>query len=252
MEGGAVVTLSLRRAVTGLLSFAAAEEQALLAAAGFAEPGEDPGGPDHWAAVPLVAHNNQFKDQQAERLRAVLAGQVPPAFGEIDHASAEVYAGYRAQPFAQVLRECRLVTAELIDRTWALPEEDLLDPGRHPWLNGRMLWLQIVVRGFWHPTGHVGDYYLGHGSPGRAVDMQAHAVATARYLGAPAPAVAMAEYSLACALARVGRSDEAAATLARAISANTDLRANASRDPDLAVLRSGGALDALLTPARAL
>jgi hypothetical protein len=62
----------------------------------------------------------------------------------------------------------------------------------------------------------------------------------------------MAEYSLACALARVGRPDEAAATLARAISANTDLRANASRDPDLAVLRSGGALDALLTPARAL
>jgi hypothetical protein len=114
-----------------------------------------------------------------------------------------------------------------------------------------MLWLQIVVRGFWHPTGHVGDYYLGHGSPGRAVDMQAHAVATARYLGAPGPAVGMAEYSLACALARVGRSDEAAATLARAISANADLRANASRDPDLAVLRSGGALDALLAPARA-
>jgi hypothetical protein len=246
------VTLSLRRAVTGLLSFAAAEEQALLAAAGFAEPGEDPGGPERWAAVPLVAHNNQFKGQQAERLGAVLAGQVPPAFGEIDHASAEVYAGYRAQPFAQVLRECRLVTAELIDRTWALPDEDLLDPGRHPWLRGRMLWLQIVVRGFWHPTGHVGDYYLGHGSPGRAVDMQAHAVATARYLGAPGPAVGMAEYSLACALARVGRSDEAAATLARAISANADLRANASRDPDLAVLRSGGALDALLAPTRAL
>ena len=255
------MTLSLRRAVTGLLSFAAAEEQALLAAAGFAEPGEDPGssgarggrgGPDRWGAVPLVAHNNQFKDQQAERLGAVLAGQVPPAFGEIDHASAEVYDGYRTQPFAQVLRECRLVTAELIDRTWALPDEDLLDPDRHAWLRGRMLWLQIVVRGFWHPTGHVGDYYLGHGEPGRAVDMQAHAVAMARYLGAPAQAVAMAEYSLACALARVGRSDEAAATLAQAISANTDLRANASRDPDLAVLRSGGALDALLTPAGAL
>ena len=46
------MTLSLRRAVTGLLSFAAAEEQALLAAAGFAEPGEDPGGPERWHKMP--------------------------------------------------------------------------------------------------------------------------------------------------------------------------------------------------------
>ena len=252
------MTLSLRRAVTGLLSFAAAEEQALLAAAGFAEPGEDPGssgarggrgGPDRWGAVPLVAHNNQFKDQQAERLGAVLAGQVPPAFGEIDHASAEVYDGYRTQPFAQVLRECRLVTAELIDRTWALPDEDLLDPDRHAWLRGRMLWLQIVVRGFWHPTGHVGDYYLGHGEAARAVELHAHAVATARYLGAPSAAVGMALYSLACAQARVGRPDEAASSLTAAIAANPDLRANASRDPDLEALRSEGLIDSLLTPA---
>jgi len=38
---------------------------------------------------------------------------------------------------------------KLIDGMWALPDEDLLDPARHPWLNGRLLWLQIIVRGFW-------------------------------------------------------------------------------------------------------
>jgi hypothetical protein len=74
-------------------------------------------------------------------------------------------------------------------------------------------------------------------------------VATARYLGAPSAAVGMALYSLGCAQARVGRPDEAASSLAAAIAANSDLRANASRDPDLEALRSEGLIDSLLTPA---
>ncbi|HEU5393099.1 MAG TPA: hypothetical protein VFV73_45175 [Streptosporangiaceae bacterium] len=230
------MTADLRRAVTGLLSFAAAEEQALLAADGFG-PGSGGGSPDCWAAVPLVAHNNQFKDQQAERIRCLLEHRVPPAYGEIDHASEQVYQGYRAQPRDAVLAASREISARLIDGTWVLPDEDLLDPARHAWLNGRLLWLQIVVRGFWHPTGHLGGYYLAHGQAGRAVAMQAQALATARYLGAPAAAAGMAGYNLACAQARAGRPDQAATTLAEAIAANPDLRANADRDPDLEVLR---------------
>ncbi len=226
------MTVDLRRAVTGLLSFAAAEEQMLLLSWG-----EDRGSPDNWAAVPLVAHNNQFKTEQAERLRCVLSGQVPPAYGEIDHSSAAVYQGYLAQPPDAVLAACRQVAAQLIDGTWAVPDEDLLDPARHPWLNGRLLWLQVVVRGFWHPTGHLGDYYLAHGQPERAVALQEQGLAMARYLDAPAPAAGMAGYSLACAQARAGDTDQAARALAEAIEANPDLRANASRDPDLKVVR---------------
>ena len=168
---------------------------------------------------------------------AIRSGQVPAGYGEVDHSSAEVYQGYSAQPPDAVLAECRRVSAELVDGTWALPDEDLLDPARHPWLNGRMLWLQIVVRGFWHPTGHLGDYYLAHGQPGRAVALQAQGLAMARYLGAPTPVAGMAGYSLACAQAQAGQPDQAARTLAEAIEANPDLRAHASRDPGLRILR---------------
>ena len=193
--------IALREAMAGLLSFAAAEEQTLLAATALGGDG-DRGGPDKWAAAPLVAHNNQFKDQQAERIRAIASGQVPPAYAEVDHSAAEVYQGYSAQPPARVMADCRRISAELIDGTWALPEQDLLDPARHPWLNGRMLWLQIFVRGWWHPTGHLGDYHLAHGQPERAVALQAHALAAARYLRAPALAAGLAGYSLACAQAQ--------------------------------------------------
>jgi hypothetical protein len=129
----------------------------------------------------------------------------------------------------------------------ALTDEDLLDPARHPWLNGRTLWLQVIVRGFWHPTGHVADYYLRHGRPGQAVALQEHAVATARYLKAPDQATGMAAYSLACAQAQAGLTGEASRALAEAIRLNPDVRANATRDPDLARLRETGQLAEILT-----
>ncbi len=47
----------------------------------------------------------------------------------------------------------------------------------------------------------------------------------------------MAGYSLACAQAQAGHPEQAARTLAEAIEVNPDLRANASRDRDLRVLR---------------
>jgi hypothetical protein len=239
-------TLSLRAAITGLLGFAAAEEEMLfLAGSGEADPA-GPSGPDRWAAVPLLAHIAEFKSQQSERIRALLAGHTPPSFEDIDHSSPAVYAGYAARSAGSVLAESRRAYADLVDGVRAVPDEDLVDPSRHPWLRGRTLWLQVIVRGFWHPTGHVADYYVSHGRADRAMALQSHAVATARYLGAPDPAVGMACYGLACAQAAAGLGGEAAGTLASAIALNPDLRANASRDPDLAPLRSDGRLDAIL------
>lgn len=222
----------MKASITGLLSLAATEEQMLV----LTHPAGG-GTPDNWAAVPLVAHITDFKTQQSERLSALLSGRVPPAYGEIDHGSAEIYAACAAQPAASVLAEGRRVTAELIDGVWAVTDEDLTEPSRHPWLNGRPLWLQVIVRGFWHPMGHLGDYYLAHGRPEHAVALHEHALATARYLATPAPAEGMAAYNLACALARAGHAADAATTLSTAIALNPDLMANASRDPDLISVR---------------
>jgi hypothetical protein len=235
----------IRGCVIGLIGFAAAEEQMLLAAVG---AGDDPGGPRRWAAVPLVAHNNEFRQQQVRRLLAIRDGQAPPAFAEIDHASAEVYRGYCAIPAARVAEASRQSAAALTAGVASAPDEDLLDPSRHPWLAGRQLWLQIVVRGFWHPTGHLGGYYLAHGQAGRAVALARHAVACAAYLDTPDRARGMAVYNLACAQAGAGQDADAVATLAEAVTLNGALRANAARDADLGSLRDQGMLDQVLEP----
>jgi hypothetical protein len=238
-------TCQLRVAVSALIGLAATEEEMLLASI----PDAESGSPDCWAARPVVAHNAEFRQQQVTRLQAIGHGQTPPEFGEIDHRSPQAYQRYCAVTAPEALTAARRSVSRLIDGLRAVSDEDLSDSSRHAWLRGRQLWLQVVVRGFWHPTGHVGDYYLAHGQPARCLALHQNALATARYLHVPSPALGMAAYSLACAQARVGAAEDAVQTLKEALALNLDLHANAQRDPDLAGLRDSGQLDPLLAPA---
>ena len=239
-------TGDLRQVIIGLLGFAMAEERMLLAVS---DPGET-GGPQRWAALPVIAHNTEFKQQQVQRLQAIRAGAPIPQFAEVDHARPETYQAYAAQPASRVASDCARVTADLLDAAGATGADDLVDPARHPSLNGRQLGLQIIVRGFWHPAGHLSDYYLAHHQADRALALAAHGLATARYVHAPDPVCGMACYSLACVQARTAQADRAVETLTAGITLNPELRANASRDPDLAGLREDGRLAAILQESR--
>jgi len=239
-----MTTRQLRVAINALIGLAATEEEMLLAGVTDVETGS----PDCWTAPPVVAHNAEFRQQQVIRLQAVDHGQTPPEFAEIDHRSPQTYQRYRAVTAPEALMAARQSVTGLIDGLRAVSDEDLSDSSRHAWLRGRQLWLQVVVRGFWHPTGHVGDYYLAHGQPARCLALHQNALATARYLRAPGPALGMAAYSLACAQAQVGAAEDAVQMLKEALALNLDLRANARRDPDLAGLRDTGHLDPLLAP----
>jgi hypothetical protein len=228
----------LRAAITGLIGFAGTEEQMLLAARPFAEEGD----PACWAAAPLVAHITDFKRQQVDRLRAIALGIAPAEFPDVDHCSAELYRGYAARSAGQVASESCQVTASLLDALRSVSEADLLEPSRHAWLKGRQLWLQVIVRGFWHPAGHLAEYYLRHAQPDRALALATQGVCMAGYVAAPDPARGMASYNLACAAAGAGQLEDAAAALAQAVELNPDVRVNARRDPDLAALRASGLL----------
>lgn len=233
----------LRSSLVGLIGLAAVEDALLLTADGAL----DHGNPERWAALPLVAHNTEFKRQQVVRLRAIREGKTPQTFADFDHRAGATYERYAKRAKGQVVNEQRRVTNALVDEILQASDDDLTDPARNPWLRGRHLWLQIVVRGFWHPLGHIGEYYLEHEQEDRALALHAHAVATARYLDAPAQALGMAHYSLACIEARLGLLGEAAANVRSAVELNSDLREKAASDPDLATIRTVVTVEALAT-----
>ena len=233
----------LRQVVIGLISVAAAEEAMLLASLPWSD---EAGNADVWAARPTIAHTSEFRDEQVQRLVAIRDGSTPPEFARVEHHSAETYRRYAAVDDESVWQRSRATNAALIEETQRCSDEDLLDPSRNPWLRGRQLWLQIIVRGFWHPTGHLGDYYLQHDQPERALALHAHALATAEYLKAPAMAIGMANYSLACTQAVTGREEAAVVSLLLAVARNPDLREHARGEPDLRELSDAGRLLAVL------
>jgi hypothetical protein len=220
----------LRITLTGLISFAAAEEAILLSDVAH---GEDAGDAETWAALPTIAHTSEFRDEQVQRLAAIRGGSEPPEFPRVEHSSPETYRRYSRLDEGSVWAASRTTNAALIDETRRCSDEDLLDPSRNAWLRGRQLWLQIIVRGFWHPTGHLGDYYAQHARPDRALALHTHALATAAYLGAPPMAVGMAHYSLACIQATLGQTEEAERSLGLAVACNPDLVAHARTERDL-------------------
>jgi tetratricopeptide (TPR) repeat protein len=237
-------TRELRAGITGLIAFVGVEEEMLLAS--LPDGRREEGSPERWAATPLIGHNSEFKRQQVQRLEAVRKGVSPPSFAEIDHKDEQLYGRFVAMSDEVVAQQCRLGTRALIEEMWAVSDEDLCDPSRNLFLAGRELWLQVVVRGFWHPSGHLGDYYISHGREAEAIRLQERAVATGALLCVPAPAQAMALYNLACAQARAKRPGAAVESLREALELNDQLRTNAARDFDLACLRQAGLLEYLL------
>jgi hypothetical protein len=233
----------VRVSLTGLLGFAAVEEEVLLSGV---DGCDEVGDPDAWAALPTVAHISEFRNEQVKRLVAIRTDSEPPGFRRIDHESAEDYGRYCKFDARSVRELSRASSRALIDETCRCSDEDLFDPSRNPWLRGRHLWLQIIVRGFWHPVGHLGDYYLSHAMPERALALHAHAATTLQYLKGPRVAMGMVRYSLACTQALIGQEDDAVASLGLAVEANPDLREHATRDRDLAGLRERGRLTTVL------
>jgi hypothetical protein len=235
--GKQLTSPDLRAAITAMLRLiAGVEEGALLAL----DPRErkETGSATLWSLSAAVAHNTEFKRQQVVRLQAAHSRQTPPEFAEIDHRSDAVYAGFAALSWKAALEDSRRTTAALIDGLWRVGYEDLTDPDRLPWLHGRPLWLQVVVRGFWHPGGHLGECLMARNQGARALRLHRAGVALAEAVDLPPAARGMAHYSLACAEALSGDPSASLGSIGRALALNPDLALNARRDPDLATARA--------------
>jgi len=189
-----------------------------------------------WSAKALLAHVTDFKQQQVVRVGCIQREEALPDFPAVDHADPAVYAGYQAQRWEPVLAGAEQVSAELVARTSELDEAALTGAGA----NGRTLWAQLLVRGVWHSSGHIGPYLTRHGRPDEAEAQARRLVDRARELGLPPTpgSWAMGLYNLACAQVAAGRLEDGRATLAEAISHDPAFARSAEGDPDLEPLRA--------------
>lgn len=224
-----------QNAVIELLELAREEERTFVAGL-TGEERDDPGSPASWSAKALLAHITDFKRQQVVRVECLQSGEQAPDFAPVDHLDPAVYAGCQAQAWDDVLARAEHVSGELVARSGELDEDVLTEPGA----NGRTLWAQLLVRGVWHSSGHLGPYLAQHGRADAAEALQQRLVDRARALGLPPKpgSWAMGLYNLACAQVAGGRLDDARATLDESLALDPALARSAESDPDLEPLRA--------------
>jgi len=218
-----------------MLALARDEERRFVAGLS-EEERDDSGSASSWSAKALLAHVTDFKHQQVVRVACLLRGEQAPDFAPVDHLDPAVYAGYEAPPWGEVLAGAEGVSAELVSRTRELDENVLTEPGP----NGRTLWAQLLVRGVWHSSGHIGPFLARRGRPDKAEELQRRLVDRARELGLPPKpgSWAMGLYNLACAQVAGGRLTDARAALDEALALDPALARSVETDPDLDPLRA--------------
>lgn len=149
--------LDSREALLGAVRELREDLERAIAEAGEARV-ERPGGFGEWTFKDVIAHLTAWRLTTAARLEAGLRRQAPffpwPARLSEEHDTEAInrwfYAANRDKPVAAVLRESR-ETFDRVERAIAtLPEDDLLRPGRFPWLGDWALGPAVVSGTYLH------------------------------------------------------------------------------------------------------
>jgi hypothetical protein len=99
----------------------------------------------HWSVKDVVAHLRAWQQVTIARLEAALSNEEPEFPGWLggEHPEAEdnletynerIYQGNRDQPWAPVHRAWNDGFTRCLELAETIPEEDLLERGRYPWL----------------------------------------------------------------------------------------------------------------------
>ncbi len=116
--------------------------------------------PSNLSIKDVVAHLWAWQQLSIARMEAALhnrepafsrwpAGLNPDSEDDLDQINAWIYETHREQPWASVHRDWREGFLRFLELGEAIPEKDLLDAGRYPWMEGQPLSL-ILLNSYGH------------------------------------------------------------------------------------------------------
>ena len=129
------------------------------------------------------------------------------------------------------------VFARLVAAVQALSEEELDDPARFEWTDGRALWWRVGMTAYYHVLDHVSDLYLERGEADLAQAVQERMAEEMGTLDDSDRWRGTVTYNLACFYALNGQTGPALERLRRAFRLNPGLIDWSKEDSDLDSLR---------------
>lgn len=103
--------------------------------------------PDNWSIKDVIAHLRAWQQRSIARLQAALLnmepeypkwpeGLDPETEGEPYELNAWIYDTYREQPWPSVYRDWKAGFLRFLELAEAIPEQDLFDTKKYPWMEG--------------------------------------------------------------------------------------------------------------------
>ena len=228
---------------------AQAYEAALAFAANLSEEERQTSGdPDHWAPKDVLAHIATWTAHEVDNLAASDQGESPSLSDNLDLINAEVFAQHRDWSWEQVLQHLEQAYRLITDVVQTMHEEDLQDPARYSWTNGRPIYLRLAFTAYWHPLSHLSYQLLEFGEQAAAESLAVQSFHGMCALDDSSIWQATQTYNLACYYAQSGNHGKALDLLRQAFPGRPDLAIWASQDSELASLWENAEFQALIEP----
>jgi len=185
-----------------------------------------------WAPKDHFVHLAVWQAYQARRLEAIATGNPPDQPAEND----VVFLEHRDEPWDVVWANAMRALDDDAAAITRVSDEDLTDPNRFPWTNGRSLVSSTIGNIYLHVIEHLVQMYEERGDDASAEQVQLESVSFIRDLFGKGEEYANAVYNLGCFYAKRGRSVEAIAQVREALAVNPELTEWSKVDSDLTSL----------------
>ncbi|SRR6266487_857193 len=113
-----------------------------------------------WSIKDILAHIAAWHHRLLIWLHAAIQNEKPTISGpdsveEMDALNAQFYIENKPRPLEEVLTDFRTTHQQIMDTVQAMHEEDLTDPHRFSWANGKPLWHLVAGDTYEHYQEHL-------------------------------------------------------------------------------------------------
>jgi uncharacterized protein (TIGR03083 family) len=141
-----------------LLSSLATSRQQLLAAIDGLSDEEltQPGAMDDWSVKDLLSHLTAWEAELVKLLAQLRTSKRPAYFdlGNVDDLNAKWHKETKKRPLDRVLADFEGVRKQTLRRLESYSNEELTDPKKYKWFDGRPLWRWVAAETFEHEAEH--------------------------------------------------------------------------------------------------
>ncbi len=192
---------------------------------------------DDWSPKDVMAHVAHWDSMMATDL-ADPENRAPAQDGaDFNQTNAKIWEQYKESTWGEIEALVDRAHEEMVNDLRRLSEDDLNDPERFEWLNGRPIWRAVAFTNYYHALQHVALLYADQGDMAYANQIQEQAAEHQTRLSDSEEWRGTVLYNLGCHYAVTGQKDKALKNIDLGLRLYPVLNKWATDDPDLATLR---------------